>query len=206
MKFKNTAVILTGVLALTAVAPLAASAAPTSIEVKEVKQATPDAETFSAIKDIEKFIKLDGDQYVLDSAAKEVVSEKVFNNYSKAVESVNEQIKNGTFEVKNGQLVVNPNYTTYNPNIYGNWYWWGYAITFTNQEVKEQVQALKNTQSTSSLVFAIMAAVPGLQGTALPAAIIEANLAVLIDRFEANNHGRGVTLNLHVGYYDMTSN
>lgn len=40
-----------------------------------------------------------------------------------------------------------------------------------------------------------MAAVPGLQGTTLPAAIIE-----------ANNQGRGVTLNLHVGYYDISSN
>lgn len=174
--------------------------------MKEVKQATPDAETFSAIKDIEKFIKLDGDRYILDPAAKDVVSEKVFNNYEGAVDAVNQQLENGTFEVKNGQLVVNPNYATYNPNIYGNWYWWGYAITFSDYETKEQIQALKNTQATSSLVFAIMAAVPALQGTALPAAIIEANLAVLIDRFESHSKGRGVTLNLHVGYYEIISN
>jgi cell division protein FtsX len=59
LKLKNTAVILTGALALTAVAPLvAAAAAPASSaeQVKEVKQVTPDNEILNAIKDIEKFI------------------------------------------------------------------------------------------------------------------------------------------------------
>jgi hypothetical protein len=40
MKFKNTAIILTGVLALTAVAPLAASAAP-STNIESTSEQSP---------------------------------------------------------------------------------------------------------------------------------------------------------------------
>ncbi|MGG1642095.1 hypothetical protein ACIFQM_12560 [Paenibacillus sp. NRS-1782] len=211
LKLKNTAVILTGVLALTAVAPIAASAAPIQQSEqaeanKEVKQLSVDTETLNAITDIEKFIKLDGDHYVLDPAAKSVVSEKVFTNYSKAVESVNEQLKNGILQTKNGELVTNPNYKEIGTNMYGNWYWWGYALTLTNAETKHQIEAIENTRDTSAFVFAILAAIPGLQGTIVPSVILTTGVSVVLNRLKANDYGRGVTINFHPGYFEVTSN
>ncbi|MHB0865221.1 hypothetical protein ACYCS5_29280 [Paenibacillus sp. SEL3] len=210
IKFKNTAIILTGVLALTAVAPLAASAAPitqsTEQANKEVKQVSIDIETFNAITDIEKFIKLDGDRYTLDPVAKEVVSEKIFDNYSKAIESVNEQLKNGILQTKNGELTVNPDYKEIGTNMYGNWYWWGYALTLSDYETKTQINAIENTRDTSAFVFAILAAIPGLQGTIVPSVIISSGAKLVLNRLKANDLGRGVTINFHPGYFEVTSN
>ncbi|WP_431090544.1 hypothetical protein [Paenibacillus sp. 8b26] len=72
---------------------------------------------------------------------KEVVSEKVFDNYSKAVESVNEQLKSGILQTKKWELVANPNYKEIGTNMYGNWYWWGYALTLSDAETKQQITA-----------------------------------------------------------------
>ncbi|WP_411830962.1 hypothetical protein [Paenibacillus peoriae] len=207
---KKTAIILTGVLALTAVAPLAASAAPTQHSAeqasKEVKQVSLDAETFNAITDIEKFIKLDGNLYTLDPAAKEVVSERVFDNYSKAIKSVNEQLKKGILQTKNGELIVNPDYQEIGTNMYGNWYWWGYALTLSDYETKEQINVIENTRDTSAFVFAILAAIPGLQGTIVPSAILTTGVSVVLGRLKAHDLGRGVTINFHPGYFEVTSN
>ncbi|MDQ0492812.1 hypothetical protein [Paenibacillus brasilensis] len=213
LKLKKTAIILTGVLALTAVAPLAplaASAAPTQQSAeqanKEVKQLSVDTETLNAITDIEKFIKLDGDHYVLDPAAKEVVSERVFNNYSKAVESVNDQLKNGILQTKNGELVANPNHEEIGTNMYGSWHWWGYALTLSDYETKTQINAIENTRDTSAFVFSILAAIPGLQGTIVPATILTTGVSVVLDRLKDHDNGRGVTINFHPGYFEVTSN
>ncbi|WP_025717639.1 hypothetical protein [Paenibacillus sp. 1-18] len=211
MKSKNTAVILTGVLALAAVAPMAASAAPIQQSEqaeanKEVKQLSVDAETLNAITDIEKFIKLYGDHYVLDPAAKEVVSERVFNNYSKAVESVNDQLKNGILQTKNGALVANPNYEEIGTNMYGSWHWWGYALTLSDYETKHQIAVIENTKDTANFVFSILAAIPSLQGTIVPSVILSSGMSLVLNRMKEHDYGRGETINFHPGYFEITSN
>lgn len=60
--------------------------------------------------------------YTLDPAAKEVVSKEIFDNYAKAVDSVNEQLKNGVLQIKNGELVANPDYKEMGTILYDNWY------------------------------------------------------------------------------------
>lgn len=215
---KKVATIMAGVLALATFAPLASASAVNTTngsaqftidkgqQEREPEQISFDSETFNAITDIEKFLNTDNGIYELDAEARTVVGDGIYNKYLDAIEELNAGIKEGQYELKNGELVVNSNYSVYAPNIYGNWYWWGYAVTLSDAETKQQVRVLKDTQSISAFVLAIVAAVPGLQGTALPSALVQGGLALLIYNLESNNKGRGVTLNLHVGYYNVTSN
>lgn len=213
MKFKSLTVVLTVVLALTAVTPFAAAApqpnlVPSEVQSTNITQLTVDTETFNAINVIEQYIKIDGDKYILDDKAKDVVSEEIYNNYVNSVNSINEQIQTGTLKIKNGNLTVGETQDngTIQPYIFGNWYIWGYAITFTHSEVIQQVRIMNETLDTAAFIFAIVAAIPGMQGSALPSAIVAGGSALLINRLSANDYGNGVTLNLHLGYYNVTSN
>ncbi|WP_340400012.1 hypothetical protein [Paenibacillus sp. FSL H8-0079] len=74
--------------------------------------------------------------YHLDPAAKEVIDEEIYNQFSIGVKNLNAAI-NGQVNSSGIQIVT--------PFVFSNPYWWGVAITFNNAETKSLAESLQTT-------------------------------------------------------------
>ncbi|CAJ1316624.1 hypothetical protein [Paenibacillus nuruki] len=213
---KKTAIILSSLLGFSALAPTV-FVAPVSASVTSEKSSIVQVEAneiFDALDDLQPYISIESNGlYKLDEKAKNVVSEEIFNKYKVAFDKINKDIDKGVLSTKTGDLTTGPRYeleknkdNVITPNVFGNAYAWGYAITFNHAETVTQVKALRSSGVAGGLIAAITAAIPGLQPATVAAALGTAGVNGIAQLFENNDKGRGVTLNLHAGYFNFTSN
>ncbi|WP_322906684.1 hypothetical protein [Paenibacillus campi] len=213
---KKTAILLSSLLSFSALAPTVL-VAPVSASIESEHSTVIQIEAneiFEALDDLQPYISIQSNGlYKLDEKAKAVVSEKIFNKYKVAFDKINNDINKGLLSTKTGDLTVGPKYeldknkgSVITPNVFGNAYAWGYAITFNHAETLTQIKALRTSGVAGGLIAAITAAIPTLQPAAVAASLGTAGVNALAQLFENNDKGRGVTLNLHVGYFNFTSN
>lgn len=220
LKLKNTAIILTGVLALTAVAPLAASAAPaanndtssSALEQKGQPTVINADEIAAAAAKIEPYIILGEDGlYTLDAKAKDVVGEEKYDKLAKAFEQINTEIKAGYLSTATGDITVtakgNSHYNNqFSTNAFSNVYPWGVAITLSHSETQDQIAAMEASGSAAGFLSLLLSTIPGGQGPALGGAIFGAGAGLLAQVLKIQDKGKGITVNLMWTGYSITSN
>ncbi|KAF6628831.1 hypothetical protein H6F38_19805 [Paenibacillus sp. EKM208P] len=221
LKLKNTAIILTGVLALTAVAPLAASAAPTvsnneaggtTIEQKGQPTVINGDEIAAGAAKIQPYIILGEDGlYTLDAKAKDVVGTEMYEKLSKSFEQINTEIKAGYLSTETGDITVtakgNSHYNNqFSTSAFSNVYPWGVAITLSHEETQTQIGAIEASGSVAGFLSFLLNVIPGGQGPALGGAIIGAGAGVIANILKAKDHGKGITVNLMWTGYSISTN
>lgn len=146
--------------------------------------------------------------------ARSVVDEDVFSSYQLGVNRINQAINEGCIQIKNGELVLNESekHSRYKRS-YSNTYWWGVAVTFNDEETKEQIYSLQQSGQLVTLLAAIVASLPGGPASTAAAAVVAGAFVAVTSSMVANsmsnhNKGNGVTLNIHwaPAYYEVTSN
>ncbi|MEC0207437.1 hypothetical protein ABEX47_04145 [Paenibacillus ehimensis] len=151
----------------------------------------------------------------IDQNAVNIVGKETFEVYERGVASLNKAISTEDIKIANGTLVVDksqltiPSGSQISPAAYGSFYWWGYALTLTQQESANLAYNL--TQS--GTVMAAAAAISGLIPTP-PTKLVQAiayavslGVGLLANKINFENKGNGVTLNIHyVGFINVTSN
>ncbi|MCC3381258.1 hypothetical protein ACFQ5D_16615 [Paenibacillus farraposensis] len=220
MKMKKTAIILTSVLALTVVAPVAAFATPSvdsngsssTLEQKGQPTVINADEIAAAAAKIEPYIILGEDGlYTLDTKAKDVVGEEKYDKLAKAFEQINTEIKAGYLSTATGDITVtakgNSHYNNqFSTNAFSNVYPWGVAITLSHSETQNQIAAMEASGSAAGFLSLLLSTIPGGQGPALGGAIFGAGAGLLAQVLKIQDKGRGITVNLMWTGWSITSN
>ncbi|WP_229525804.1 hypothetical protein [Paenibacillus farraposensis] len=220
LKMKKTAIILTSVLALTVVAPVAAFATPSvdsngsssTLEQKGQPTVINADEIAAAAAKIEPYIILGEDGlYTLDTKAKDVVGEEKYDKLAKAFEQINTEIKAGYLSTATGDITVtakgNSHYNNqFSTNAFSNVYPWGVAITLSHSETQNQIAAMEASGSAAGFLSLLLSTIPGGQGPALGGAIFGAGAGLLAQVLKIQDKGRGITVNLMWTGWSITSN
>ncbi|WP_374015993.1 hypothetical protein ABU162_16680 [Paenibacillus thiaminolyticus] len=164
-------------------------------------------EVFESIANMDNYISIKEDKFVLDPAAKNSVEPKIYEHFKNGVDQLNIAINEGFIIVENGQIRANANQFT--TNAFSNTYWWGVAITFDDSETKVHAHAMRQSGAVAGLLGGIAAFIPAGWLAALSGLLYNAGANMVANDFDAKNNGKGVTLNLHwlpVPYYEVTTN
>lgn len=156
---------------------------------------------------ITKYIQLGQDNlYHIDPKAKSLFSSEVFQSYSNSVDSVNQALQQKLLKIENGKPVPNAssdsNTSGIHSNVYANPYWWGFAITFNEQETQDEIYYLNQSGQVWQLVAVVGAAIavanpPAGAAVSAAAVIVSVGSFMIANSMSHNDKGRGVTLNLH---------
>ncbi|MBU7319932.1 hypothetical protein [Paenibacillus oleatilyticus] len=195
-----------------------AQAATVSQETSQVSQVNKNLKTnvLENISAMSAYITTGEDGLVhIDQNAVNVVGKETFDVYAKGVASLNTAISAGDIKVKDGILQVdksqlsNPSAPQISPTVYGNFYWWGYALTLSDQESKQLAFNLRNAGTTIAAAAAISGLIP-TPPTQLVRAIsivISAGYHTVANDISFKNNGNGVTINIHyAAYFVISSN
>ncbi|MFB6365831.1 hypothetical protein ACFCP7_17485 [Paenibacillus elgii] len=146
----------------------------------------------------------------VDQNAVNVVGKETFDVYARGVASLNAAINSGDIKVSNGTLQVDKSQLSnpsapqmISPTAYGNFYWWGYALTLTDQESKQLAFNLRNAATTMAAAAAISGLIPA-PPTQLVRAItyvLAAGTHTVANDISFKNNGNGVTINIHYALY-----
>jgi hypothetical protein len=215
--------VATGLLVLSALSTSVSAAATPAVKNQSNVSSTgsiislgKDATTskvLSSAAAMNSYISLGSDNLLhIDSKAKKIVGNDVYKTYELGVSRVNAEIQSGSLVVQDGTLKLGATTSSsdggMHTNIFGNAYWWGVAVTFTNQETLDQVYTLTQTGVVWGLVAAVSGVIPGGQVAAASSAIVSAGSFLIANSMSANNRGNGVTLNIHWSpvYFESTPN
>ncbi|MGW9529528.1 hypothetical protein ACWHAM_17625 [Paenibacillus terrae] len=184
---KKTAVILTSALALMAVAPVAAFAAPPTEQISQNSSSSVTQE--SAIEAVKPYVQVkDGVLSLKD------VPEKIYNQYNladlqKHFDELNELSKSGKITV-NSDLSIKDNTISLNAE-YGSWtyHWWGYDRKFTDSQTKEAIDYYNTVALGGGIITGATAWLPPVSGFTGATA---SDFGLIAVRMGANNHGNGV--------------
>ncbi|UUZ79321.1 hypothetical protein LJK88_29640 [Paenibacillus sp. P26] len=162
----------------------------------------------------------------LDEAGRNVVSAELFNTTANGVSIINTAIKEGSVVLDTVNKRVVPKQVTVqqpslktpsmSPNAYSNTYWWGVAITMTEDETKTLAYSLQQVKETYTAATVVAGAIGGIMGpnpipwaAAAASAIVACGAAVVSNSLTFYNNPNGVTLNIHwlpAPYYTVNKN
>ena len=227
---KSLLMITTGILALSAIASSASASVPvvnnqkvnlaiTSTEqVFSVGNTEDSSKVIEAAAAMNSYISLGSDNLLqINTEAKNIVASDVYTTFELGVNRVNAAIQAGSLVVENGTLglgtsvqsQVNKSTGGAQTDAYAGTYWWGVAVTFSQQETLNQIYTLQQTGVVWGLVAAVSGLIPGGQVASATAAIVSAGAFLISNSMSSNNIGYGVTLNIHwlpFVYFESTPN
>ncbi|WP_088831191.1 hypothetical protein [Paenibacillus tyrfis] len=204
--------VLAAALVSSAALVTPAHAAAVSQETSQVSQVNKNLKTnvLANITAMSAYITTGEDGLVrIDQNAVNVVGKETFDVYAKGVASLNTAISAGDIKVKDGILQVDksqlsiPSGPQISPTAYGNFYWWGYALTLTDQESKRLAFDLRNAATVMAATAAISGLIPA-PPTQLVRAItyvLAAGTHTVANDISFKNNGNGVTINIHYALY-----
>lgn len=239
-KSKLVSVILSSTLAFSGIGvfsvPTASAAEPTlvtTVNSGNITRVTADhssndlqfvSQNIDAINKINPYLALGEDGKLhIDNAAKDIVSQEVYDYVLNGVNIVNEGIDSGrvVLDPTTKQLVPVSSTSAniqdrslISPSGFSNTYAWGYAVTMNQSETKELAHVLDQiadgfmtVATASGLIAGMTGAAPAL-AAAVAALIVSAGARAVSKSLTNRNNPKGVTLNLHWApvYYEVTTN
>lgn len=166
---------------------------------------------------INEYIAIGSDGFLhIAEEGKTKVSSEVYRVIERGVNTINAEIQSGALIVNGNTatlgriapMIEAPGPGEFTTNAFSNAYWWGVAITFNDQETKNQIYTLTQTGVIWGLV-ATVAGVSGAHAATIAAALVSAGAFMIANSMSAHNMGKGVTLNIHwlpAPYFESTTN
>ncbi|MBU9707116.1 hypothetical protein KSP24_09285 [Paenibacillus sp. AK121] len=187
MKLKNTAIILSGVLALTAVAPIAASAESSTEQITQNSSSSVTQK--SAVEAVKPYVQVKDGVLSLKDVPENIYNQYNLSDLQKHFDELNELSKSGKITV-NSDLSIKDNTISLNAE-YGSWtyHWWGYDRKFTDSQTKQAIDYYNSVAGGGALVSGATAWYPPVSGIS---GSVAGYFALFAARMSANNNGNGV--------------